>query len=245
MSRTERGRLRLRMAGEHFSPGPVSPTGWTVTLPAIIDVRDDLHRALEATDDEESEALAAEIETVLDRLDAFENRDLAEREGVVDEIDNQLLRVEEQLADDEAARAIGSARNRLHIYRGTREATDANLAVVESSVRERDDRDRADRDHDRHRDSESAREVERVLPVGEETITVSLTVANTGEDTEVVPTVRLYDDGDELEAIRGPEFSLAGGTQETFEFDVEVPADAESYGISVADTGGVRDQRRG
>ena len=199
-------------------------------LPAIIDVRDDLYRALEATDDAESEALAEEIETVLDRLEAFQERDLAEREGIVDEIDNQLLRVEEQLADDEAARAIGSARNRLHIYRGTREATDPNLAVVKSSVRQ-------------HDDSGSDAEIDRVLPVGEATVTVSVTVANTGEDTEVVPTVTLFEDGGELESVRGPEFPLAGETQEAFEFDVEVPADATSYGISVADTGDVREQR--
>ena len=200
-------------------------------LPAIIDVRDDLYRALEATDDAESESLAEEIETVLDRLDAFEDRDLAEREGIVDEIDNQLLRVEEQLADDEAARAIGSARNRLHIYRGTREASDPNLAVVKSSVRQ-------------HDDSGSDAETDRVLPVGEATVTVSVTVANTGEDTEVVPTVTLFDESaDELESVRGPEFPLAGGTQEAFEFDVDVPGDATSYGISVADTGDVREQR--
>ena len=199
-------------------------------LPAIIDVRDDLYRALEATDDEESEALAEELETVLDRLDAFQERDLAEREGIVDEIDNQLLRVEEQLADEEAARAIGSARNRLHIYRATREATDPNLAVVASSARE----------HDR---TAGDAETDRALPVGEATVTVSVTVANTGEDTEVVPTVTFYDDGDELESVRGPEFRLPGGAQEEFEFDADVPSDATSYGISVADTGDVRERR--
>jgi hypothetical protein len=213
-----------------------------VPLPAIIDVRDDLYRALEATDRDESEALAEEIETVLDRLDAFQNRDLADRGGIVDEVDNQLLRVEEQLADDEAARAIGSARNRLHIYRETREATDPNLAVVDASVRQRDDRGRdpgRDSDSDADRDSH----IDRVLPVSEATVTVSVTVANTGEDTDAVPTVTLFEDGDELESIRGPEFHLPGGTQEQFEFDVEVPADATSYGVAVADTGDVRERR--
>jgi hypothetical protein len=195
--------------------------GGTVTLPLIIDIRDDLYRALEATD--EDEALAEEIETVLDRLDAFEDRDRADREGIVDEVDNQLLRVEEQLADEEASRAIHSARNRLHIYRGSREQTDPNLAVVDSSVRQHE---------------EPA--ADGVLPVGE--VTVTVTVANTAADTEVVPLVTFYDeDADEVESVRGPEFDLSGGGQEQFELDVDVPGDATSYAVSVSDTGDVRE----
>lgn len=190
-------------------------------LPALIDVRDDLARALEETDGDED--LAAEIETVLDRLDAFEERDRADRGGIVDEVDNQLLRVEERLDDEAAARDVQSARNRLHIYRENRQQTDANLAVVDSDVRAPDET-----------------EADGVLPVGE--VTLSVTVANTGEDTEVVPVVTFYDeDADEIESVRGPEFVLPGGDQEQFEFDADAPADATSYAVSVSDTGDVRE----
>jgi hypothetical protein len=198
-----------------------------VSLPAIIDIRDDLHRALEEANRDEDDDLAEEIETVLDRLDAFADRDRADRGGIVDEVDNQLLRVEEQLDDEEAARAIQSARNRLHIYRENREATDQNLSVVDSSARQHEDPDAGG-----------------VLPVGE--VTLSVTVANTGEDTEIVPTVTFYDEtASELDSVRGPEFPLTGGDQETFELDVDVPADGTSYAVSVADTGDVREQRSG
>lgn len=196
-------------------------------IPAILDIRDDLRRALDETGDDER--LAEEIETVLDSLDAFAERDRADREGVVDEIDNQLLRVEEELeqgdADDEAAaRAIQSARNRLHIYRESREQTAENLVVVDSGVRQNDADERV---------------TEGILPVG--VVTLTVTVANTGEDTEVVPVVTFYDeDGDDLESVRGPEFALGGGAEEQFEMELDVPGDATSYAVSVSDTGAER-----
>ncbi|PSP56104.1 hypothetical protein BRC82_02930 [Halobacteriales archaeon QS_1_67_19] len=171
----------------------------------------------------EQAELNEELETAEERLDAFAERDRTDRGGIVDEIDNQLLRLEERVDDGAAARSIQSARNRLHIYRENREAIDDNLAVVESAVRPRD------------RDAEGA-----VLPVGE--VTLTATVANTGEATEVVSTVTFYDeDGDELESVRGPEFFIEAGGQETVEFSPDVPSDAAAYAVSVADTGGVRE----
>lgn len=189
-----------------------------MTLPPILDIRDDLYRAFEATG--EDEALGEEIETVLDRLDAFEDRDAASRTGVIDEIDNQLLRVEERLDDESASRAIQAARNRIHIYRESREATAEDLVVVESTVEEREDAD-----------------ADGLLPVGE--VTVALTVANAGDDAEeVVPVVTLYDEGgDEVEAVRGPAFELLDGEQDYIEMVVDVPADASYYAASVVGAG--------
>ncbi|MFC4449624.1 hypothetical protein [Halorussus aquaticus] len=195
-----------------------------MSLPAILDIRDDLYRALEATG--EVDAVAEEIETVLDRLDAFEDRDAADRQGIVDEVDNQLLRVEERLNqrdDDEAVRALQAARNRLHIYRDSVEETDENLAVVETDVRQHD----IDDTHEE-------------LPVGQ--VTMTATVANTGDDAEVVAFVGFYgDDGDEIETLRGPEFAVPGGGQERVEMEVDVPGDARHYAMSVAEVEGVRD----
>ena len=188
------------------------------SVPPIIDIRDDLNRARTETD---AEFVEEEFETVRDRLDAFAERDVADREGIVDEIDNQLLRVEERLDQDdpEAARAIQSARNRIHIYRRSVENSDENLAVVESDVRQ-------------HEGAAG----EQPLPAGEVTMTV--TVANAGDDAEVVPVVRFYDeDGDELESVRGPAFESAGGTQAQREFAVDVPTDASNYATSVVENG--------
>lgn len=199
-------------------------------LPDILDIRDDLNRALEETD--EDEELGEEIDSVLDRLDAFVERDAADREGVIDEIDNQLLRVEERLEQDDsdaaesAARSIQSARNRIHIYRENREQTAENLVVVDSGIRQRND--------------EAV--VEGTLPVGE--VTVSVTVANTGEETDVVPVVTFYDEnGNDLGSVEGPEFALAEGTEEQFEMEIDTPSDATSYAVAVTETGNVHEQR--
>lgn len=199
--------------------------GTVSRLPAILDIRDDLNRALDETGGDDD--LAAEIDSVIDRLEAFAERDAADRGGIVDEIDNQLLRVEERLNQDDsdgaaaAARDIQSARNRLHIYRQNRDETAENLSVIDSGVRQHDDDEAV---------------TAGALPVGEATLTV--TVANTGDDTEVVPIVTFYDEeSDELESVRGPEFALAGGAQEQFEMEMDTPADATSYAVAVSDTG--------
>ncbi|NHN59933.1 MULTISPECIES: hypothetical protein [Halorussus] len=185
------------------------------SIPPILDIRDDLRRAREAADAD----VRDDFETVRDRLDAFGERDLADREGVVDEIDNELLRVEELLDDDEASRAIQSARNRIHIYRESREQTAEDFAVVDSSVDESD---------------EPA--ADGVLPVGE--VTLSVTVANTGDDAEVVPVAAFYDEhGDEVESVRGPAFDLPAGVEERIHVDVEVPSEASRYAVSVVEAG--------
>ncbi|UPW01191.1 FxLYD domain-containing protein [Halorussus gelatinilyticus] len=186
------------------------------SIPPIIDIRDDLRRARDAADADVTE----DFETVRDRLDAFGERDRADREGVVDEIDNQLLRVEELLDDEEATRAVRSARNRLHIYRESLSSSDEGLLVVDSGVYQ-------------HEEPEAERgEVRRPLPVGEVTLTV--TVANSGEDAEVEPIVRFYDeDGEELESASGPAFDLAAGTEGRMELEVDVPSDATRYAVSV------------
>lgn len=180
------------------------------SLPPILDIRDDLRRAREEADADVSD----DFETVRDRLDAFRDRDLADRQGVVDEIDNQLLRVEELLDDEEATRAVRSARNRIHVYRESLDDTDESLAVVTSGVRQHE---------------EPA--ADGVLPVGEVTLTV--TVANTGDDAAVAPVVGFYDeDGEELDSVRGPAFDLEAGTEGQIELDVDVPSDATNYAVS-------------
>jgi len=188
------------------------------SIPPIVDVRDDLRRARDEADADVDD----DFETVRDRLDAFAERDRADREGVVDEIDNQLLRVEEQLDDDEATRAVRSARNRLHVYRESLGESDEDLLVVDSGVRQ-------------HEEPEAERsDPDEPLPVGEVTLTV--TVANSGDDAEVAPIVRFYDEaGEEVGSARGPAFDLAAGTEGRMKVDVDVPSDATHYAVSVVD----------
>ncbi|WP_435176128.1 DUF7553 family protein [Halorussus sp. AFM4] len=186
------------------------------SIPPILDIRDDLRRAREETDAD----LDDELETVYDRLDAFADQDLGDVEGDLDVIDNELLRVEELLDDEEAARALRSARNRIHIYRESREQTDEDLAVVDSGVEEAEDVGPAG-----------------LPPVGE--VTLTATVANTGDDTEVVPVAAFYDeDGEEVGTVEGPAFDLPAGVEQRIHFDVDVPSEASLYGVSVVEVAG-------
>ena len=58
-----------------------------------------------------------------------------------------------------------------------------------------------------------------------------------------MPTAAFHDEAEEVESVRGPEFGLPRGGQEQFEIDMDVPAGATSYAVSVSDTGDVREQR--
>lgn len=182
------------------------------SIPPIIDIRDDLERAREETDED----VAEEFETVRDRLEAFADRRRADREGVLDEIDNELLRMEE-LLDGEASRAIRAARNRIHVFRDSLEATGEDFVVVDYGVHQ-------------HEEPES----DGVLPVG--VVTMTVTVANSGDDAEVAPVVTFYDEtGDELDSVRGPAFDLAEGAEERREFEVDVPEDAAYNAVSAVE----------
>lgn len=186
------------------------------SLPPVIDIRDDLNRAERETGPDAD----AEFETVRDRLDAFERRDRADREGVLDEIDNQLLRLEERL-DGEAARRIATARNRIHVYRDSLDRTAADLAVVETTARDRAEREASDEDR-----------ADELLPVGD--VTIAVTVANGGDDREVVPVVTIYDDdGEDLGTTSGPAVPIQAGEQRRIELDVDVPSRASYYATRV------------
>ncbi|WP_135823957.1 DUF7553 family protein [Halorussus ruber] len=188
------------------------------SLPPIIDIRDDLNRARQETDQDVTE----EFETVRDRLDAFADRNRADREGVLDEIDNELLRIEE-LLDGEAARDIRAARNRIHVFRDSLAETDEDFVVVDFGVRQHEESE-----------GEPRSEREQVLPVGE--VTMTATVANSGEDAEVVPVVTFYDEtGEEIESVRGSAFDLPEGAEEQVEMETDVPEDAAYNAVSAVE----------
>lgn len=179
-------------------------------------------RAREATDADVDE----EFRTIRDRLDAFAERDAANRTGIVDEIDNQLLRVEAQL-DGEAARSVAAARNRLRIYRQTRDQTDDELAVVESHLQ---------------RPDESGSDL-TVEDVHGQDVVVAATVANSGATRSVAPVATFYDaDGTDLGSLSGPTTEVPEGDQRTVDIEGTVPDETAYYSVSLAEeTGHERD----
>ncbi|MFC4550717.1 MULTISPECIES: DUF7553 family protein [Halorussus] len=231
------------------------------SLPPVIDIRDDLDAARESTGDD----LNDEFETIRDRLDAFAERDRAgsDSEGVLDEIDNQLLRLEER-TDGDASRRIAAARNRIHIYRDSLDETASGLAVVESTARDRAEREAAAASNDpetsdadggeasstearsgrrgnaaQSSDADDGRQVaqDRILPVGE--VTVTVTVANGGDDRTVAPVVTIYDEhGDDLGSASGPPVEIEAGEQRRIEIDVDVPKDGSYYATSLVEADG-------
>lgn len=184
------------------------------SLPAVLDIRDDLNRARENADEE----ARAELDDVRERLDALADRDRADREGVLDEVDNRLLRIETR-ADGETERRIGVARERIRLYRESRDAGEG-LSVLESRFRDRSGED----------------------PITEELLgedaRLLVTVVNEGDDREVSVAATFYGpDGDELDAFRADAGFVGGGQQETFELDLRVPSEAEYYTVAATEAG--------
>lgn len=183
------------------------------SLPAVLDIRDDLDRAREDVDEEHREELAE----VGDRLEALADRDRADPEGVLDEIDNQLLRIETQ-ADGEAERRLRASRNRIHLYRESLDKSEG-LTVLDSRFREAD-----------------ATGVPDAVIGGEAALRV--TVANEEADRDVrVEAVFYGPDGDELEAIGADLGHLSEGEQATDELDVTVPPETEYYVVTATEAG--------
>lgn len=179
-------------------------------LPPILDVRDDLRRALaDASDD-----VGDEYRAVVERLDEFVDRDDADRQGLLDEIDNQLLRVEEKVRDDDASRQIHAIRERIHVYRDDLSNPGANLVVEDADLRTSDG-DPADVGDLRGR---SGVVRARVLDNGSGR-TVGVAVTFVGEW------------GDVLEEATSPATDLEPGETGTFEFDVAVPEDAVDWAV--------------
>lgn len=195
------------------------------TLPAVLDVRDDLHRIREAVEDEEDadaleagpdedlrdDALAAVVD-VRESLDEFAERDLADREGLLEDAENRLLALEERL-DGEAADRARAARNRVRLYREAVTRTPAPLAVMGTGFR----------------DADPAAEG---LPVGDAVL--SATVINDGDEPrDAVLVVGFYaPDGTDLGEQVGPSVELDPEEQRTVEMSVGVPTDADYYTVA-------------
>ena len=214
-------------------------------LPPILDVRDELRRALadasDSVDEEEAaqwtagedspgtgfeiedtehdlghyldDSLADEYRAVVGNLEEFAERDDPD-DGLLDEIDNQLLRVEEKVQDDDASREIHAIRERITVYRDDLGNPGANL-VVEAAELRAPGGESADVGDLRGRTGEVW---ERVLDNGSGR-TVGVTASFVGEW------------GDVLSEITGPTVELEPGETGTFEFEVAVPEDAVDWAV--------------
>jgi hypothetical protein len=186
-------------------------------LPAILDVRDDLRAANDAAERDVDDDVA----DALGRLDEYADRDRGDREGLLDDLDNELLRLEEQVSDEEATRRFQAARNRIRVFRGSLSGGGDGLAVVDTKLGKPD----ADGDRD-------------VSDLRTEDVEVAATVVNEGEARDVTVTVTFYDaESEEIRSDATETFALDGNAQETVTVSTTVPEDANYYAAVVRATG--------
>lgn len=94
-------------------------------LPKVLDIRDDLRRAEEATDAD----IREEVEGVLGLLAEYAGDGPAES-GNLDEADERLLRMEERTDSDVASERFQAARNRIRLFRESLSGADEGLVVL-------------------------------------------------------------------------------------------------------------------
>lgn len=186
-------------------------------IPYVIDVRDDLKRALGAADAD----IDDDVAELRGRLDEYAERSHGDREGLLETMENDLLRLEESTGGD-ATTHIRAARNRLRVYRDTRGGA-AGVAVVETKARrageEVDDRVGAADDAADPDDAE-----------------FWLTIANEDEPRTVVIELTLYDaEGDELASHASEPVEIDAGEQKTVTMLASVPDVTDYYGTQVVD----------
>lgn len=94
-------------------------------LPKIVDIRDDLRRADEASETDLDEQTGEVLNLVAEYVE-----DDSATAGTLDQAEEELLRLEEQVDDDVAAERFEAARNRLRIYRDAVSGDRGGLAVI-------------------------------------------------------------------------------------------------------------------
>lgn len=176
-----------------------------VSLPNIIDVRDDLRRAQSASENDIDE----DVSDVLSQLERYADPDRRHQESLLDTAENTLLRLQEQETSEEATRRFQAARNRIEIFRDAVSGADTELVVVDSKVR------------NPNTDSRT-----RVESLQEEPGEIRVSVVNLGEPAEGVVEAAFYDDdGTVLRDTTAP-IALDSDEEQTVTLDVVVPADA-------------------
>lgn len=183
------------------------------SIPPLLDVRDDLRAARQDAGADVNDDVAS----VIDRLEELPDRDPGAQDSLLDEVDNELLRLEEQL-DGEAAERIAAARNRIRIYRGSLGGANQHLLVLDTAFRSGD----AD---------------PGAVPADlrNEEATVEATVLNEAAPREVIPVVTFYDGDEELKEVTGTPVELGEDDQRTVAVTTTVPAHTDRYDVTVVD----------
>ena len=96
-------------------------------LPQIVDIRDDLRRANEASETDLDEETGEILNLVAEYVD-----DDPATAGNLDRAEEELLRLEEQVDADVAAERLQAARNRLRLYRGAVSGDRDGLVVIDT-----------------------------------------------------------------------------------------------------------------
>jgi hypothetical protein len=182
-------------------------------IPPLLDVRDDLRSARQTADADVNDDIAA----VIERLEELPERDSGTQDSLLDEVDNELLRLEEQL-DGDAERHVAAARNRIQIYRHSLGGSSEHLLVVDTVFR-------------------SGESGPGAVPadVRNEEGTVEATVLNETDPREVIPVVTFYDGDDELKEVTGAPVEFGEDDQRTVEVTAMVPERTDRYTVTVVD----------
>lgn len=182
-------------------------------IPYVIDVRDDLKRALAAAEAD----IDDEVAELHERLDEYAKRSYGNREELLETMESDLLRLEELTAGD-ASTHIRAARNRLRVYRDSRGSA-SGVAVVETKAR------RAGEEAEAHDAMDGGDDAE-----------FWLTIANEAESRTVVIQLTLYDsEGGELTSHASEPVEIGSGDQKTMTMLAPVPDVTNYYGTQVVD----------
>lgn len=134
-------------------------------------------------------------------LDEYASHELDSDEGKLDEIDEELLRLQEQ-GDDEADEYFQSARNRIRLFRESLNGEGKEFIVVTTRL--------------------SSDDADSMLDV--------TVVNNTGESTNGRVTVTFYDeDGNELKTTASETTEFDPEEQRTVSVPIERPEESERY----------------
>lgn len=176
-------------------------------VPEVLDVRDDLERAREATGPELSE----DVEDVLAMLEEYETREYGDRIGLLDRMENEFTRLEEVAASDTAETRFRAAGNRIRSYRETVREAPGDVGVLTTKLSGTDET--ADV-------AEPAR--------------LRITAVNEGEPTTGHVAVTFYDANDEeVDTVRSEPVMFDADEETTVTVDVTTPDRWDYYVATV------------
>lgn len=197
--------------------GALSPTRMT-DVPAAVDVREELEDVRRGTDDE---AVAETVASVRESLETFAQRDVADRQGVLDEVANELLRLEET-TDGDAQRQVRAALNRVQQYRDARASADDAVVPLTTDV---------------DLPARAATLADAAPAAGAAEFEV--TVVNEGPARTFDVRLAFADaDGQRLETVETSDESVDAKGETTVSLAAEVPDAAASYDVRATATGG-------